>query len=320
MDINENEKTIQRPKVILTKKVKDNIFVFLLVLLPIIHFLVFWLYLNYSSIALAFQDEYTGEFTLGNFQRFFTDFKKDWNFNIGIKTAIENTFITAFISMFVSVPLVVFVSYVLFKKYFGHMFFRIVFYIPGLVGAVVITTMTQYILDAIGPIVTLGSKLGIDWSFEVLQSGLLQNEFSARPTFFITSMFGIAGETVLLLTGALQKIPQDLFDSGKIDGVGMGREFIYLVVPCCWSTIGIMWIMTFAHVWGSYERVMLLTGGNYGTNNFAYWSFSKSLEATRGTENFNYPAAIGLLMTLIIAPLALLLRWIANKVIEPVEF
>ncbi len=313
-------KTVPRKKAGLTKRAQDNIFVCILLILPITHFLIFWLYLNYSSIALAFQDEFTGSFTFDNFRRFFTDFQRDWKLNIGIKTAIENTFITVFLQMFISIPLVVFTAYVLFKKYFGHMAYRVIFYIPGIIGAVVSTTMAQYILDAIGPIVKIGTKLGINWSFDVLQSGLLQNDVSARPTFFVTSILGIAGETILLLTGALQKIPQDLFDSGKMDGVGMGREFVFLVVPCCWSTIGVMWIMNFAHVWGSYERVMLLTGGNYKTNNFAYWAFSKSLNATKGAENFNYPAAVGVLLTLVIAPIALLLRWLADKIVEPVEF
>lgn len=307
-------------KVIFTKKVGDYIFAYGLLAIPILYFLVFWLYLNFSSILLAFQDEFTGEFTTENFTRLFEDFAKDWKLNRGVKTAVENTFITAFLTMFVSMPTTVFVTYILFKKYFGHMFFRVVFYIPGIVGTVVLGTMSQYILDAIGPIVKLGTLLGVKWPFEVLQSGLIQNEITARATFHITSVLGIAGGTILLLTGSLQKIPQDIFDSCKIDGVGMWREFAFIVVPCCWSTIGIMWIMTFANVWGQYERVMTLTGGNYGTNNFAYWAFSKSLNATKGGENFNYPAAIGLLMTAVIAPLALFLRWVANKVIEPVEF
>ena len=315
-----DNKNISDKKVIFTKRVRDYIFVYGLLVIPILHFLVFWLYLNFSSILLAFQHEFTGEFTLENFARLFSDFERDWKRNLGMKTAVENTFITAFLTMFVSMPTTVFVTFILFKKYFGHMFFRVVFYLPGIVGSVVLGTMSQYTLDAIGPVVQLGTLLGVKWPFEVLQSGLLQNEITARATFHITSVLGIAGGTILLLTGALEKIPSDIFDSARLDGVGMWREFVFIVVPCCWSTIGIMWIMTFASVWGQYDRVMTLTGGNYGTNNFAYWAFSKSLNATKGAENFNYPAAVGVLMTVVIAPLALFLRWLANKVIEPVEF
>ncbi len=313
-----NASTVKKP--ILTKKVKNYLFVASLLILPIAHFLVFWLYLNLNSILIAFQDEITGSLTLDNFTRFFDTLKRDWGRDAGIKVCIENTFITAGLRMLVNMPVLVFVSYILFKKYYGHMFFRVVFYLPGIVGTVVTSTMLSYILDAIGPIVMLGQKMGINWSHDILQTGLLGNDGSARITYFATSVLTIAGASVLTLTGSLQKIPKDLFDAGRIDGVGMMREFITLIVPCCWSTIGIMWIMTFAQVWGDYSRVMLLTNGSYKTNNFAYYAFASSLAATKGTENFNYPAAIGVLMTLIITPLTLFLRWFSHKIVEPVEF
>ena len=106
-------------KTIFTKKVKDYIFAYGLLAIPILYFLVFWLYLNFSSILLAFQDEFTGEFTTQNFTRLFEDFAQDWKLNRGVKTAVENTFITAFLTMFVSMPTTVFVTYILFKKYFA---------------------------------------------------------------------------------------------------------------------------------------------------------------------------------------------------------
>ena len=81
-----------------------------------------------------------------------------------------------------------------------------------------------------------------------------------------------------------------------------------------------MWLMTFASVWGSYDRVMLLTDGGYKTNNFAYYLFAASLNATKGQESYNYPAAIGLLLTAIVLPLTLLLRWLSNKLVPEVEF
>lgn len=42
----------------LNKKTKDRIFIVLMLAIPVTHFLVFWLYLNFSSIAIAFQDCY----------------------------------------------------------------------------------------------------------------------------------------------------------------------------------------------------------------------------------------------------------------------
>ena len=304
----------------LNKKTRDNLFVAGLLIVPIAYFLLFWLYVNIDSILLAFQNEVTGEWGFDNFDRFFTKFARDWEADATIKFAIENTMITAFLSMFVSQPLIVFAAYVLFKKYFGHMFFRVAFYIPGIIGTVVNSIMLMHVLSATGPIVIIGKSLGINFGNEVIQSGLLNNDLTARATFHITGVLGLSGQSILLLTGAYQKIPSDLFDVGKLEGVGMFTEFMSLIVPCSWSTIGVMWLMTFASVWGSYDRVMLLTDGGYKTNNFAYYLFAASLNATKGQESYNYPAAIGLLLTAIVLPLTLLLRWLSNKLVPEVEF
>ena len=304
----------------LKQKTSDNIFVACLLVVPIGYFLVFWLYVNIDSILLAFQNDMTGEWGFSNFERFFTQFSRDWENDATIKFAIENTFITAFLSMFICEPLVVFTAYVLYKKYFGHMFFRVIFYIPGIIGTVVVTIMLKHILSATGPVVIWGSKLGINWGNGVLQSGLLNNDSTARATFHITAVLAMSGQSILLLTGAYQKIPTDLFDVGKLEGTGMLGEFVNLILPCSWSTIGIMWLMTFASVWGNYNRVMLLTDGGYRTNNFAYYLFASSLNATQGEESYNYPAAIGLLLTVVVVPITLFLRWLSSKLVPDVEF
>ncbi len=303
----------------MSKKVKDSIFIVLMLAVPIAHFLIFWVYLNASSFTLAFTDEFTEEFTLDYFEKFFRAWKRDFKTDGPLKYALTNTLISMGISNFINMPLVIFGSFILFKKFFGHMYFRIVFYIPGIVGAVIITMMQTYVLDATGPIVQFGKWLGIDWNFEILQSGLLGNYVSTRTTFFVTRI-GLAGGTILLITGALNRIPKDLFDSGKIDGIGMFREFYYIALPLSWSTVGIMWVMSFAGGWSNYNDVMLLTRGQYNTNNLGYYIMSHTLSATSGEESFNYPAAMGFLMTLFVAPLTLILRWLSEKLVSPVDF
>lgn len=304
----------------MNSRMKDRVFICLMLILPILHFLIFWLFISFKSFTIAFQDEITGEWGFMNFRKFFKSFARDWKYSDGgLKYCIQNTLITAAISILIDMPLNIFASFVLFKRFFGHMFYRIIFYLPGIFGMVIIITMQIFVLDATGPIVKCAQHLGIPLSPIVLKSGLLNNNITGRATFFITSI-SISGGTILLLTGALQKIPQDLFDVGRLDGTGLFTEFWYLVLPCCWSTIGIMWIMTFSSVWGSYSRPMLLTNGAFRTNNFAYYLFATSVRATRGEESYNYPAAMGLLLTAVILPITLLLRWIAEKAVPKVEF
>ena len=322
-----NKKKIIAPKIAwkgMTKKKSDYLFVFFMLLFPCLHFLLFWVYINFESIMLAFEHPVTGELGFTNFERFFVQFQTDLELGEGIITCLENTFITAFLQMFVNMPMLVIVTYLLYKQFFGHMAMRVIFYIPTIVGTAVAMILGRQFVGSNGPLIIIGKAIGIPWSDEVLQSGLYNNWETARIAFHVTSVLGVSGSSVLLLTGAFLKIPKDLFDVGKIEGLGMFREFIMLCVPCAWSTIGIMWVMTFGNMWGSYERVMMLTGGAYGTNNFAYYLFGAQLSAISsngaGEATYNYPAAIGLMLTAIVAPATLLLRKLANKIVPPVEF
>ncbi|MDR1093097.1 MAG: hypothetical protein LBL66_03015 [Clostridiales bacterium] len=304
----------------LKRKTKNNIFVICLLVVPTAHFLVFWLYVNFSSLLLGFRNSATGAFSLEHFTRFFDAVKQDFAEGGGVKTAIGNTLITTAKTMFFDMPLTILATYVLFRKFFGHMFFRVAFYLPGIIGDVIIVGMTSYILGANGPVVVWGQKLGIDWGFDVFQTGLLGNSRTARPAFFLTAI-GVSGGMVILLTGALSRIPKDLFDYGKLEGLGFFKELYYLIVPLIWSTIGIMWVMSFAGSWGDYSRVLLLTNGAYDTENFGIYMMKYTIGYARGADvALGYPAAIGMILTVVVLPVTLFLRWISNKLIRPVEF
>lgn len=307
----------------LTKKQKDILFVVSLLAFPIIQWLVFWLYLNSSSILMAFKDPITEEFTFYNFELFFRVWEDGWANDKGLKIAFINTLLEIGIGNFYRMPLDIFFSYVLFKKYYGHSVFRAIFYLPVIFGEVAVTIMQSYILDATGPIVMMCNFLGIKLPFEILQTGFYGNYLSARPTYFLTRLWAISGGTVLLLSSSLNRVPTDLFDSGKIDGCGFFREFFNIAFPLIWSTVGITWIMGFVGGWLSYSRVMLLTNGMYNTTNLGYYLMSSVLAATTtngSSTSYNYPAAVGLIFTCFLCPLAIVLRKFAYKWITPVEY
>lgn len=307
----------------ISKKTKDNFFVITLLVFPIVQWLIFWLYLNSSAITMAFRDSLTGEFTFYNFEKFFKVWQEGWQEGNGLRIAFFNTIIDMLISNFWCMPINIFFGYVLFKKFYGKSFFLIAFYLPVIFGEIAITIMQRYVMDAIGPVVSVCNSLGIKLPFDVLQSGFYGNILTARPAFFITRMISISGSTALLINTSLNRVPVDLFQSVKLDGAGLFREFFSIAFPLIWSTVGIMWVMTFASGWLSYNRVMLLTGGAYNTGNLGYYLMSQSINAISSnglSSSFNYPAAVGLLFSAILCPLALILRHLANKWIEPVEY
>ena len=80
---------------------------------PILQFIVFYLGVNVKSWISAFQPEFGEEFSLINFRLFFIELKDPLN---AMSSTIKNTFITFGVYDFISLPLCVFFSYVLYKK------------------------------------------------------------------------------------------------------------------------------------------------------------------------------------------------------------
>ena len=56
--------------------------------------------------------------------------------------------------------------------------------------------------------------------------------------------------------------------------------------------------------------ILLLTGGGADTYTIGFWFYSQVILS----HSYEYPSAIGLAMTAVVAPLALLIRWWTNKI------
>ena len=196
---------------------KDFPFVYLLIALPVLQFAVFWFYVNISSFTLSFKDA-LGGWTLDNFKQVWHGLTHADQYGTNIVTMILRSFVLWFISNCVVFPISLCTTYVLFRRVFGHYVFRVIYMLPSLIGGVVwIATMKQ-VLGNTGAIVYLLKKAGVSLSGAVKNDGLMYDLATAFPTLCATVfIYGIAGGNAVV-TGAYARIPEDLFDVGKLDG------------------------------------------------------------------------------------------------------
>ena len=124
--------------------------VFLIVMLfvPIVHWFVFWLYVNFNSILLAFQTK-IGEWTLNNFEYFFNEITAvGSNISVGLK----NTLLYFCNNIFVIMVLALVISYFMFRRLAGTSAFRIIFYLPGIISSVAMTAVFENFIAPTGPL------------------------------------------------------------------------------------------------------------------------------------------------------------------------
>lgn len=298
-------------------------FCYLLLLIPVLQFAVFWLYVNLDSIMLAFRDG-SGNFTLQNFKSVWTAFvdKDQYGFNLG--SVLGRTVLLWTSVNVICTPLIMFSTYVLFKKIFGHYVFRTVFAIPGILGAIIWTRLMSFIVSANGPIISLAVKY--DWGLpsDVIHNGLIATKATAFPTLLAINIVPNLVACNIILTGAFSRIPPEVFESARIDGASFIKVFFRISIPLAWPTIVVNFVSALATVFTADGNVFLYTMGNYDTATMGFYLYYMvyriSDSANANNSVYGYPAAVGLVLTLMTLPVILVSKHFMEKFNKDVEY
>lgn len=288
------------------KSIKKHIFVYSLLAIPLLHFFVFWVAVNIESLFMPFQDDITGKFTLDHFKYVFEAFKS--NGELGI--AVKNTIIYWVTGLFVGYVMGLSVAYFLYKKIFMYRIFTFLFMIPSMVSGVVLTSIYKNIVGTTGPIAVIYENL-----FNKPFPALMYTNATATWTIVAFTIWTGFGGNIILFSGTMSKIPQEIVEAAQIDGAGFWREFFSITFPLIKPTIYTMLIFSLNGLLMASGPILLFSGGMYETTTISYWFYEKVIvEGAAGVSS-----AFGLLLTCIGLPLVLFTNRVANKV-EVVEY
>lgn len=291
-------------------------FVALMLLFPILQFLVFYVYVNFNTFVLAFTNV-QGNFSVANFEEIF----REWSNPslLSLRGSLMRSIITWSISTFIVFPMTILFTYALYKKVKGEMIFRVIFFLPSILGSVVMSTLFRYLLD--GPI----SKLLYNWGWiseELYQMGFFYGGVSFKTVIFYGCWIGLCGN-IVVLTGAMSRIPTEILEYARLDGIGFFREFFQITLPLIWPTISTLLIYSLATFFTADYGTYLLTGlGNTEASTMGYYLFNYIYYVTTSgnTNGVHYPAAVGVCVTLITLPVVLLIRYFLEKHTEEIVY
>lgn len=279
----------------------------ILIIIPIIHFCVFWIGVNINSFALAFEGK--NGFTLQYFELFFQELFMSNASNTLIQ-GFQNTLTIFAINILVIFPISVIFSYFLYKKIFMYKCFRIIFFLPSIISSVVLVTLFKNVME--GPISLMFQNL-FNMEFAPLFFDSTQYAFKSIITYNI--WLGLASNMVIY-SGTMSRIPAEIIESAKIDGISYFGELIRMVLPLMWPTLSVIILLNVVGIFTADGPILLMTQGQYGTYTLGYWFYDKTIV----NPNLNYGAAVGLAFTMFSVPITLLARWLVNRVDTQVEF
>lgn len=274
-------------------------------IVPLIHFIVFYIYMNMDSFFLAFQTTTANGITWGfeNFKKIYGLFSTSGTGELA--RAATNTLIWMCVTVFLYIPQML-STYFVFKKVPGAKFIVLASMLPSLLPASSYVGFIKYILAPEGGIGYLFTNY-----LDKLPPFLLSDSDYANNTMIIFTIWRGLGITLLWM-GAMNNISPEILEAGLIDGTNWFSELIKIIIPLIWPTLSVSMMFTVAGLLGSSGPILVFTNGAYGTTTLSFWIFQQ----TRYSSNYELAATLGFIMTVISVPLVLLVRKIADKVEE----
>ena len=249
------------------EKLWNGIFVYGILLWPIIHFCIFSIGMNISMVVQSFQDYPTTDFYFfENYKDVFLTFLgKNPQSELINSKAIWNSLSILPLTLFINMPISLVFAFAIYKKYFGHQVFRVVLFIPTVISAVVLCLVFNVVVsrgDGFIPKILESLNLGS----LIPENGFMAEEESAWTMILIFSVWTGISTNLIYFCSAMGRLPAEVFESAQLDGASDFKQFYAIAVPLVWSTITTISITGISSIFSWYLPSLLMTDGKYGTS------------------------------------------------------
>ena len=174
-----------------------------------------------------------------------TNYSKIWT-DVSFWNAFKNTAFFAVVSILLINVLAFFIAYALTQKMRGSNLFRTVFFMPNLIGGIVLGYIWSMIFDGIlsryGTSILLDSTLGF-WGLIILMC------------------WQQIGYMMIIYIAGLQSVPEELIEAAKIDGANGWQTLFHVTIPCVMPSITICTFLSLTNGFKLFDQNMALNGG-----------------------------------------------------------
>lgn len=291
-----------------SRKLKERnrkIFYYSMVALPLLHFFIFYICVNANSFVLAFTD-----YSVESGSRFvwfqnFSDVLKNIFTEPTMKLAFGNSFKSWLSGLLISTTLSLIFSYYIYKKYVASGFFRIILFIPQIVSSIVFVIMYRYFLVYALP--------RIMEPFGVEVPDLLDD---VNKSWYVVWFYGLwtgFATSTMMYVGAMNNISDSIVEYAKIDGFSPMQEFIYITVPMIFPTITTFLTVSLAGIFTNQMALYQFFGKDAEPQTWTVGYYMYATIMKSGASEYPYLSAFGLVMTLITAPITLIVKRLLEK-------
>ncbi|HJD38648.1 MAG TPA: sugar ABC transporter permease, partial [Candidatus Blautia stercoripullorum] len=200
-----------------------------------------------------------------NYVDLFQDSRVGKSYLFTFKFAIVSTIVTNLVSLILALGLN--------SKIKGKSALRGIYFIPNVLGGLVVGYIFSFFFTYILP--TVGQKLGIGF----LSSSMLSSESSAwLAIVFVACWQSIAMNTIIYISG-LQTVPEDVYEAGAIDGATGWAKFKNLTFPLIIPFFSINMVLCMKNFLMVFDQIMALTKGGpaQSTESISYLIYNNGM-------------------------------------------
>ena len=193
------------------------------------------IYLSFCNFNTPRDAKWVG---INNYAKVFAD--------AGFLNAFKNTAAFAVASIILINVLAFFIAYALTQKMRGANLFRTVFFMPNLIGGVVLGYIWSMIFDGIlakyGTYLTANGTYGF-WGLVILVA------------------WQQIGYMMIIYIAGLQAVPEDMLEAARIDGATGSQTLFQVIIPNVMPSITTCTFLTLTNSFKMFDQNMALTGG-----------------------------------------------------------
>ncbi len=152
-------------------------------------------------------------------------------------------------------------------------FFRGAYFLPNILGALVVGYIFNYFFTYILPAVA--DMIGID----ALRTSILSNPSAAWIGIMVVCAWqAIAMNTIIYISG-LQTVPEDVYEAGGLDGATGWKQFKYLTFPLIIPFFSINMVLCVKNFLMVFDQIMALTKGGpaQSTESISYLIYNNAM-------------------------------------------
>jgi len=204
----------------------------------------------------------------------------------------------------IEIPLALILAVLLSKKIKAAGLFRAVYYLPHVISTALVALVFSNLFNYFGVFNAMLQKFGIielpiDW---------FSSTAAAMWVIVITDIWKTFGVNVLYFISALANVPDEVYESAKIDGANRLQTFFKITIPMIAPTFQIILMMSIIGTLGTSELILVLTNGapsgtTYTVNAYIFNNYSPGI--AQAGVNIGYGCAMSLVTAIILSSITI---------------